>query len=121
MAPNPYEQDVCANSWVMAWRMGLKAVIRRLDEKGYDAHAPTLGGRGQGAMRLEMTHQKCVDSVVTYIREHKLEDAILVGHSFGGPAALYAIFSKEGPDELIPSAPYLRAFRACSSSYPGTR
>ena len=35
-------------------------------------------------MRLGVTHQKCVTSVVTYIQQHGLEDVILVGHSFGG-------------------------------------
>jgi pimeloyl-ACP methyl ester carboxylesterase len=35
-------------------------------------------------MRLGITHQKCVASVVTYIQQHRLKDVILVGHSFGG-------------------------------------
>jgi pimeloyl-ACP methyl ester carboxylesterase len=59
-------------------------VIRRLFEKGYQAHAPTLAGHGPGAVRLGVTHQECVASVVTYIQKHGLEDVILVGHSFGG-------------------------------------
>ena len=61
-----------------------KAVIRRLSEKGYDAHAPTLAGHGPGATPLGVTHADCVSSVVAYIQEHRLEDVILVGHSFGG-------------------------------------
>lgn len=48
------------------------------------AHAPTLAGHGPGATRLGVTHQDCVASVVNYIREHKLSDIVLVGHSFGG-------------------------------------
>jgi len=59
-------------------------VIRRLSEKGYDAHAPTLAGHGPGVIRLSVTHQDCVASVVTYIQKHGLKDVILVGHSFGG-------------------------------------
>ena len=35
-------------------------------------------------MRLGVAHQDCVRSVVSYIQEHRLEDVILVGHSFGG-------------------------------------
>jgi len=69
-------------SWHGGWAW--QAVIRCLSEKGYGAHAPTLAGHGPGAVRLGVTHQKCGDSVVTYIRQRGLEDVILVGHSFGG-------------------------------------
>jgi len=69
-------------SWHGGWAW--KAVIRCLSEKGYGADAPTLAGHGPGAMRLGITHQKCVASVVTYIQKHRLKDIILVGHSFGG-------------------------------------
>jgi pimeloyl-ACP methyl ester carboxylesterase len=35
-------------------------------------------------MRKGVSHQDCVCSVVSYIQERRLEDVILVGHSFGG-------------------------------------
>ena len=35
-------------------------------------------------MRAGIIHQGCVDTVVTYIQQHRLKDIILVGHSFGG-------------------------------------
>ena len=35
-------------------------------------------------MRAGITHQDCVDTVVTYIQQHGFKDIILVGHSFGG-------------------------------------
>src|SRR5262245_58484025 len=69
-------------SWHGGWAW--HAVVRNLSEKGHRAHAPTLPGYGPGAMRLGITHQNCVDAVVTYIQQHGLEDIILVGHSFGG-------------------------------------
>src|SRR6516225_7211789 len=69
-------------SWHGGWAW--KAIIRCLSEKGYDAHAPTLAGHGPGAMRFGVTHQECVSSVVAYIQQHRPEDVILVGHSFGG-------------------------------------
>lgn len=69
-------------SWHGGWAW--KAVVRRLSEKGYSAHAPTLAGHGPGVMRLGITHQNCVTSVVTYIQQHGLKNVILVGHSFGG-------------------------------------
>ena len=69
-------------SWHGGWAW--EAVIRRLLANGYMAHAPTLAGHGPRAIRLGVTHQKCVTSAVTYIQQHRLEDIILVGHSFGG-------------------------------------
>jgi len=61
-----------------------KDVIRRLSEQGYGAHAPTLAGHGPGVTRLGITHKDCVTSVITRLEQHRLEDVILVGHSFGG-------------------------------------
>jgi pimeloyl-ACP methyl ester carboxylesterase len=69
-------------SWHGGWAWD--AVIRHLSEKGHSAHAPTLPGHGAKAIRLGITHQHCVDAVVAYIRQHELDDVILVGHSFGG-------------------------------------
>jgi pimeloyl-ACP methyl ester carboxylesterase len=69
-------------SWHGGWAW--KAVVRRLSEKGYSAHSPTLAGHGPGVMRLGIIHQECVGSVVTYIQQHGLKNVILVGHSFGG-------------------------------------
>ena len=69
-------------SWHGGWAW--KAVVRRLSEKGYGVHSPTLAGHGPGVMRLGITHQECVGSVVTYIQQHGLKNVILVGHSFGG-------------------------------------
>ena len=69
-------------SWHGGWAW--QAVVRNLAERGYDAHAPTLPGHGPGAMRAGITHQDCVDAVVTHIQQHELKDVILVGHSFGG-------------------------------------
>ena len=53
-------------------------------QKGASAEAPTLPGHGPGAMRLGVSHQDCVRSVVSYIQEQMLENVFLVGHSFGG-------------------------------------
>jgi hypothetical protein len=69
-------------SWHGGWAW--EGVIRRLSEQGYSAHAPMLAGHGPGTMRLGITHQDCVASVVTCIERRRLKDVILVGHSFGG-------------------------------------
>lgn len=68
--------------WHGGWAW--QAVIRDLATKGFQVCAPTLPGHGSGAMGAGITHQGCVDTVVTYIQQHGLKDIILVGHSFGG-------------------------------------
>lgn len=69
-------------SWHGGWAW--QDVIHQLSREGHSAHAPTLAGHGPGATRLGITHQDCVDSVVECIHHYKLEDVVLVGHSFGG-------------------------------------
>ena len=69
-------------SWHGGWAW--QGVEHQLSNKGHRAQAPTLPGHGPGAMRLGVAHQDCVRSVVSHIQEHRLENVILVGHSFGG-------------------------------------
>ena len=69
-------------SWHGGWAW--QAVIRHLEAREHQAYAPTLAGHGPGTERVGITHRDCVDSVVSYIRQHDLHDVILVGHSFGG-------------------------------------
>jgi pimeloyl-ACP methyl ester carboxylesterase len=69
-------------SWHAGWTW--QAVIRCLEAQGHRAYAPTLPGHEPGAKRVGITHQDYVDSVVSYIKQHDLQDVILVGHSFGG-------------------------------------
>lgn len=69
-------------SWHGGWAWD--AVIRELSANGHRAHAPTLPGHGPKAPRASITHQDCVNAVVSLIQQHHLTDVILVGHSFGG-------------------------------------
>jgi pimeloyl-ACP methyl ester carboxylesterase len=69
-------------SWHGGWAW--QQVVRHLSKTGHRAEAPTLPGHGPGAMRLEITHQDCVRSVVSYIQQQRLKEVALVGHSFGG-------------------------------------
>jgi len=69
-------------SWHGGWAW--QGVERQLSKKGHRAQAPTLPGHGPGATRLGVAHEDCVRSVVSHIQEQRLEDVILVGHSFGG-------------------------------------
>ena len=69
-------------SWHGGWAWDM--VVRELATRGYHAHAPTLSGHGPGANRMGITHRDCTEDVVAYIQRHRLQDIILVGHSFGG-------------------------------------
>ena len=69
-------------TWHGGWAW--KEVIGHLSAKGHRAHAPTLAGHGPGETRTGVTHNDCVNSVVSYIRQEGLDNVILVGHSFGG-------------------------------------
>lgn len=69
-------------TWHGGWAW--QGVIRQLEAKGHHAYAPTLIGHSPADERVGITHGDCVDSVVSYIRHHDLQDVILVGQSFGG-------------------------------------
>jgi len=69
-------------SWHGGWAW--QEVVRHLSMMGHRAEAPTLPGHGPGAMRVGITHQDCVRAVADFIHQHRLENVVLVGHSFGG-------------------------------------
>ena len=69
-------------SWHGGWAW--EEVVRHLSMRGHRALAPTLAGHGPGAMRAGIAHRDCVRNVVSYIQQQRLEDVVLVGHSFGG-------------------------------------
>jgi pimeloyl-ACP methyl ester carboxylesterase len=84
-------------TWHGGWAW--QDVINHVSRKGHVAHAPTLAGHGPGATRLGITHQHCVDSVVECIRHYKLQDVVLVGHSFGG--TVIQKVAEEVPDRIM--------------------
>jgi pimeloyl-ACP methyl ester carboxylesterase len=59
---------------------------------GHEVFAPTLRGSEQGAAvdRVGVDLTSIGDGLVDAIREHDLQDFVLVGHSGGGPVAQYA-------------------------------
>jgi pimeloyl-ACP methyl ester carboxylesterase len=83
-------------SWHGGWAW--QEVVRHLSNKGHSAEAPTLPGHGPRAMRLGIAHQDCVRGVVAYIQEHRLENVVLVGHSFGG--SIIQKVAEELPDQI---------------------
>jgi len=83
-------------SWHCGWAW--QGVMGHLAEKGHVTHAPTLPGHGPQAARHGIRHQDCVSAVIAYIQERRLEDIILVGHSFGG--TVVQKLAEELPDRI---------------------
>ena len=68
-----------------AWHTGVELeptaeVIRR---SGHDVYTPTLKGNRPGDAKTSGLSE-AIESVVEYFAHNKIEDVILVGHSFGG-------------------------------------
>ncbi len=56
-------------------------VIKRLEQHGHVAYAPTLAGHGKNADK-SVSHAQCTQSAIDYIVDRDLTDVILVGHGF---------------------------------------
>ena len=63
---------------------GWDAVAGLLRQADHDVAAPTLSGHGHGVEKTGKTHAICTGDVVNLIRESRLADVVLVGHSYGG-------------------------------------
>jgi pimeloyl-ACP methyl ester carboxylesterase len=68
------------------------AVSAALRSVGHEVLAPTLRGSEQGVAvdRVGVDLTAIGDGLVDAVRDHDLQDFVLVGHSGGGPAAQYA-------------------------------
>ena len=62
-----------------AWQ----ATTKHLESRGHRTVAPTIAGHGKGANK-KVNHAECTKSIVDFMVGKGVEDAILVGHSFGG-------------------------------------
>lgn len=68
-----------------AWHTGdmLEDTARPIRAMGHQVHCPTLAGNRPGdsrALRLE----DAINSLVAYFDEHRISDAVVAGHSYGG-------------------------------------
>ncbi|MCH9853699.1 MAG: alpha/beta fold hydrolase [Alphaproteobacteria bacterium] len=81
-----------------AWHDGSlwKDVADPLRAAGHEVHTPTLAGNGAGDIDRTIGHNDAVQSALDYIEAKKLNDFVLLGHSYGG-----SIISKMA--EAIPS------------------
>ena len=61
------------------------SVVQLLQDRGHEVHAIDLPGHGQDqAPRETITLHDYATAVVNYVRNHRLDHLILVGHSAGG-------------------------------------
>lgn len=74
-------------AWHGGWCWDLLRPL--LEGEGYAVHAPTLPGLADGECRAGLASH--VDAIIRAVADQGLDDAILVGHSYGGfPAAAAA-------------------------------
>ncbi len=57
-------------------------VVKRLEQYGHVALAPTIAGHGPGAS-MSVTHAESTRSIVDFIAQRDVTDIVLVGHSYG--------------------------------------
>lgn len=68
-----------------AWHTGelLEPVAEPIRAAGHEVHTPTLAGNRPGDAKT-IGLDEAVASVVDYFDENKLDDVVLLGHSYGG-------------------------------------
>lgn len=68
-----------------AWHTGdhLEATAARMRAEGHEVHTPTIAGNRPGDNK-QIGLNRAVDSLMEYLADHGLTDAVLVGHSYGG-------------------------------------
>jgi pimeloyl-ACP methyl ester carboxylesterase len=68
-----------------AWHTGdcYDDVSKFLRRAGHKVHAPTLAGNRPGDSKTT-TLEQAIQSLVAHFQEHKIKDAVLLGHSYGG-------------------------------------
>jgi pimeloyl-ACP methyl ester carboxylesterase len=68
-----------------AWHTGaeLQPVAAMIQAMGHEVHTPTLKGNRPGDSK-KTGLSEAIESIVEYFEEKRIDDAILVGHSYGG-------------------------------------
>lgn len=55
-----------------------------LRAEGHTVHTPTLAGNRPSDVRAEVGLDDAIESLVSYLTENSITDAVLLGHSYGG-------------------------------------
>jgi pimeloyl-ACP methyl ester carboxylesterase len=68
-----------------AWHTGelLEDTAKPIKAKGHQVHCPTLAGNKPGDSK-RVGLEEAVASLVAYFDQHRISDAVLMGHSYGG-------------------------------------
>lgn len=68
-----------------AWHTGneLEDTAKPIRAKGHQAHCPTLAGNRPGDSK-KTGLDAAIKSLVDYFDQHRINDAVLMGHSYGG-------------------------------------
>ena len=85
---------VFLHGWGGCWQSWYP-ILERL-KKNFNLYAPDLPGFGEEPLSTPYNLENYVDFVVDFIIKNKIENPILIGHSFGG-----AIITKIAADKLI--------------------
>ncbi|MGH7006006.1 MAG: alpha/beta fold hydrolase, partial [Alphaproteobacteria bacterium] len=68
-----------------AWHTGelLEDVAKPIRAKGHQVHCPTLAGNRPGDSK-KVGLEDAIRSLTDYFDQHRLDDAVVMGHSYGG-------------------------------------
>jgi pimeloyl-ACP methyl ester carboxylesterase len=82
------EEANCMANYVLihgAWHSGatLQSVASLIQAMGHDVHTPTIKGNRPGDSKT-VALSEAIESIVEYLEDTGSDDAILVGHSYGG-------------------------------------
>jgi pimeloyl-ACP methyl ester carboxylesterase len=94
-------------AWIGGWYW--RPIAQKLRNAGHEAYAPTLTGLGERIhlMRASINLDTHITDVVNVIKEERLSDVVLVGHSYGG---MVVTGVADALPDKIASLVYLDAF-----------
>lgn len=79
-----------------------QTIARDISEKGYRVITVDLRNHGKSPHTNEISHNLMAQDMIAFIQEHKLENAVLVGHSMGGKTAMQlALTAPEIIEKLV--------------------
>jgi pimeloyl-ACP methyl ester carboxylesterase len=83
-----------------AWHTGdmLEDTARPIRAMGHQVHCPTLAGNRPGESG-EPRLEDAIDSLVEYFNEHRISDAVVAGHSYGG-IVISGLADRLGPGRI---------------------
>ena len=75
-----------------------KTLGKMFSEKGYEVHLVDQRNHGKSPHSDDFSYEILAEDLKEYIKEHHLEEIVLMGHSMGGKTAMF--FAVTYPDLL---------------------